>query len=116
MRIVDLLRRKCRQIEDVSTAWGYGADDRSTSRSSGRIEARHALHRLCLRRASSALNRVFFVEQSPILEGWRKLTVDEGFTPAQFREARREDGKLGFYPADEATKLIADLPVVEVPE
>ena len=39
---------------------------------------------------------------------------EEGFTPPQFREARNERGELGYFAAEEAAKLIAGLPLVEV--
>jgi len=61
-------------------------------------------------------NNAFFVESSRLPAGWRDLTVEEGFTPPQFREARNEKGQLGYFPAEEAAKLIANLPLVEVPE
>lgn len=61
-------------------------------------------------------NNAFFVEKSRLPAGWRDLTVEEGFTPPQFREARNEKGQLGYFPAEEAAQLIANLPLVEVPE
>ena len=65
---------------------------------------------------NTAGNNAFFVEKSRLPAGWRELSVEEGFTPPQFREARNEQGQLGFFPATEAAKFIADLPLVEVPE
>jgi hypothetical protein len=61
-------------------------------------------------------NNAFFIEKPRLPAGWRELTVAEGFTPPQFREARNEKGQLAYYPAEEAAKLIAGLPLVEVPE
>lgn len=59
-------------------------------------------------------NNAFFVERKRLPSSWREISVEEGFTPAQFREARNERGELGYYPAEEAAKLIAHLPLVEV--
>lgn len=61
-------------------------------------------------------NNAFFVEKSRLPAGWKDLTVEEGFTPPQFREARNEKGQLSYLPAEEAAKLISNLPLVEIPE
>ena len=60
-------------------------------------------------------NNAFFVQRERLPAGWRELSVEEGFTPAQFREARNERGEVANISAEDAAKLIAGLPLVEVP-
>ena len=43
-----------------------------------------------------------------------ELTVAEGFTAAQFREARKPDGSLALFSAADGAALIAGLPLVEI--
>jgi len=59
-------------------------------------------------------NNAFFVERNRLPAGWRELSVEEGFTPAQFRDGRNERGELAYFSAGEAMQHIAHLPLVEV--
>lgn len=63
---------------------------------------------------NQAGNNAFFVLRSHLPDGWRELSVEEGFTGAQFREARNERGELAYLSAEEAFRLISELPLVEV--
>jgi hypothetical protein len=63
-----------------------------------------------------AENNAFFVKKSRLPTGWKEPSVEEGFTPPQFQEARNERGQLSYAPSEEAAKLIAGLPLVEVAE
>jgi hypothetical protein len=59
-------------------------------------------------------NNAFFVQRELLPPGMRELSVAEGFTPAQFREARKSDGSLALMTAEQALKLIEGLPLVDV--
>lgn len=59
-------------------------------------------------------NNAFFARQKLRSPSFPELTAAEGFTPAQFRESRDEQGRLTFLPAEEAAQLISHLPLVEV--
>jgi len=60
-------------------------------------------------------NNAFFVQRDLLPPGMRELTLAEGFTAAQFREARKPDGSLALLSAAEGAALIAGLPLVEIP-
>jgi hypothetical protein len=64
---------------------------------------------------NSAGNNAFFVRRELLTAPLRELTAVEGFTPAQFRESRDDQGRLTFLDAEKAAALIAHLPLVEVP-
>jgi hypothetical protein len=61
-------------------------------------------------------NNAFFVRRDLRPAHLPELTAREGYTAAQFRESRNEEGQLTFLPAEEAAGLIAGLPLEEVPE
>jgi hypothetical protein len=61
-------------------------------------------------------NNAFFVRRELRPATLPELTAAQGFTPTQFRESRNKQGQLSFLPADEAARLIAGLPLEEVPE
>lgn len=64
---------------------------------------------------NSAGNNAFFVQTTLRPASLPALSAAEGYTAAQFRESRDEQGRLSFLSAADAAKLIAHLPLVEVP-
>jgi hypothetical protein len=59
-------------------------------------------------------NNAFFVQRDRLPAGWRELSAEEGFTPAQFRDGRNERGELAYFSPEKAAQVIAHLPLVEV--
>ncbi len=64
---------------------------------------------------NGAGNNAFFVRSDLRPAALPCLTAAQGYTPAQFRESRDEQGALTFLDAEKAAALIAHLPLVEVP-
>ena len=64
---------------------------------------------------NSAGNNAFFVRRDLRPSALPDMTATQGYTAAQFRESRDEQGRLTYLTADEAAKLTANLPLIEVP-
>jgi hypothetical protein len=63
---------------------------------------------------NSAGNNAFFVRKDIKPQKIEELTVQEGYVPGKFREARDPQGNLTYLSLEEEKKILEDLPVVDV--
>ena len=66
--------------------------------------------------SNSAGNNAFFVRDDLLREPLRRVSAADAYVKRSFREARNEEGKLLFPTFEEEAALIAELPLVEIPE